>query len=164
MDYLYPVLYALIILMGITVACLLTAGRKKEMALMRGMGAKKGRILLTFLSEQFLLCLFGCLFGFVFWYVTGNGFAWRHLLLGAVFLAGYTAGSLFWVLRINHVKLSVLFADKEEQTVFSVREKSMRWWESRAAERVRCFPCWQDWTSRNQGKCFIKDSLRPGWT
>ncbi len=113
-DYLYPVLYALIILMGITVACLLTAGRKKEMALMRGMGAKKGRILLTFLSEQFLLCLFGCLFGFVFWYVAGNGFAWRHLWLGAVFLAGYTAGSLFGVFRINHVKLSVLFADKEE--------------------------------------------------
>lgn len=113
-DYLYPVLYVLIILMGITVACLLTAGRKKEIALMRGMGAKKGRILFTFLSEQFLLCLLGCLAGFVLWYATGNGFAWSHLYLGTVFLTGYTAGSLFSVLRINHVKLSVLFADKEE--------------------------------------------------
>lgn len=113
-DYLYPVLYVLIILMGITVSCLLTSGRKQEIALMRGMGAKKTRILVTFLSEQFLLCFLGCLAGFGLWYVTGNRFAENHLWLGATFLAGYLGGTLFTVLRINHVKLSVLLADKEE--------------------------------------------------
>ena len=53
----------LIVVVGFLVSWLMTSARKREFALMRGFGAGRVRIFLSFFHEQFVLCLAGCLAG-----------------------------------------------------------------------------------------------------
>lgn len=113
-DYLYPVLYVLVIMMGMTVSYLLTTGRRPEMALMRGMGAKRGRILLTFLTEQFLLCGVGSGLAMVVWWIFERNFLPLQLWLLAAFILLYLCSCFISIIKSNYKKLSGMLADKDE--------------------------------------------------
>ena len=103
---------ALVVVIGFLVSWLMTSSRKQEFALMRGFGAGKMRIFLSFFHEQFVLCLLGCLLGLVslFWLYAGSPL--QFVLAGAFFVL-YLLGSVAAVIVNGRMKLMELFASKE---------------------------------------------------
>lgn len=90
---------ALVILLGFLISWLMTNARKREFALMRGFGAPKLRVFLSFFHEQFLLCLLGYLLGCVSlrWLYSGGR---MQLFCAAGFFVCYLLGCVV-AIRIN---------------------------------------------------------------
>lgn len=108
---LYPLMTFLASAVGFIVSYLIISGRRCELAVMRGLGARGSRVFFAFFSEQVILCIAGCLIGAaVFLPLTHGG-------LGALrpalwFLAAYIAGTALAVLILNRRKLlGLLSAD-----------------------------------------------------
>ncbi|MBR0129949.1 MAG: hypothetical protein IJM08_01430, partial [Firmicutes bacterium] len=57
------VISLLVVLLGFIISWLMTFSRRREFALMRGFGARKGRVFSSFFLEQGILSLTGCLIG-----------------------------------------------------------------------------------------------------
>lgn len=62
-NVLYPVLYALLGIISVIVSYLLVVSRRKEFAMMRGLGARKRTTFMSFFIEQGLMCIIGTLAG-----------------------------------------------------------------------------------------------------
>lgn len=60
LDMLYSLLYALSAILTLTLSFLLMLSRKKELAIMRGLGTQPTRIFFSFLTEQLILAVLGC--------------------------------------------------------------------------------------------------------
>ncbi len=60
---LYPVLYGLTALVGLVAAYLLVLSRKRELAIMRGLGASSGKAFMSLFLEQAALGISGCALG-----------------------------------------------------------------------------------------------------
>ncbi len=60
LDMLYSLLYALSAILTLTLSFLLMLSRKKELAIMRGLGTQPTRIFCGFLTEQLALSVLGC--------------------------------------------------------------------------------------------------------
>ena len=103
---------ALVVVVGFLVSWLMTSSRKQEFALMRGFGAGRIRIFLSFFHEQFVLCLLGCLIGLVslFWLYAGSPL---QLWLAGAFFVLYLLGTVAAILVNGRMKLMDLFASKE---------------------------------------------------
>ena len=69
LEILYPVLLALVYVLGIITGFLTINSRREDIALMRGLGMQKKRIFATLFGEQILLLLFGMLPSAVLWYI-----------------------------------------------------------------------------------------------
>ena len=103
---------ALVVVIGFLISWLMTSSRKQEFALMRGFGAGRMRIFLSFFHEQFVLCLLGCLLGLLslIWLYAGSPL---QLALSGAFFVLYLLGSVAAVIVNGRMKLMELFATKE---------------------------------------------------
>lgn len=109
---LFPVLFAVVALLGFIISWLMVNGRRMEFAILRGLGAARTRVFLSFFLEQLLLCLLGCILGCgVLLAVTGPGIA--QYLAVAVFLGCYLAGCALSVLAVGKTDLMQLLSERE---------------------------------------------------
>lgn len=102
----------LIVVAGFLVSWLMTSARKREFALMRGFGAGRVRIFLSFFHEQFVLCLAGCLAG---------ALSLLFLYAGSP-LQFYVAAAFFVLYLLGCVAAVVVNARMKLMELFTVRE------------------------------------------
>ena len=106
-----PVLLAVVGLLGFIISWLMINGRRMEFAVMRGLGAPRGRVFASFFLEQGALCLAGSLLGALALSAVRPGAAvW---LAAAGFLACYLAGCALSVLVVGRTKLMDLLSERE---------------------------------------------------
>ncbi|MBE6989491.1 MAG: FtsX-like permease family protein [Ruminococcaceae bacterium] len=105
-------IFLVVTLLGFIISWLMVNGRKREFALMRGLGVGRGRLFFSFFWEQALLCLAGCLLGCValVWCFAGGTLQW---VAPAAYLLCYLIGCAVSVRLISHVNLIALLTDKE---------------------------------------------------
>ena len=96
-QILLPVLCGAVGLLGFLISWLMVSGRRMEFAIMRGLGASKGRVFCSFFLEQAALALLGCVLG---------GMALILLRAGWV---GWMAAGGFWVCYLVGCALAVAF-------------------------------------------------------
>ena len=109
---LFPVLFAVVALLGFIISWLMTNGRRMEFAILRGLGASRTRVFFSFFLEQFLLCLAGCIVSAVaLCLLTG----WGVAQLGSVgiFALCYLTGSALSVLAVGRTNLMALLSERE---------------------------------------------------
>lgn len=110
-NMIYPVIFALIAVLGFVISWLMINGRKQEFAVMRGFGARKGRVFISFFLEQAILVVIGCGLGcLALIAVEGGKDIW--LALGA-YLACYLAGCAISVLLVGRMKLMELLSERD---------------------------------------------------
>ena len=108
---LLPALCAAVGLLGFVISWLMVNGRRMEFAVMRGLGASRGRVFLSFFLEQALLALAGCVLGGLALTALGAGGAgW---LAAAAFLACYLFGCALAVLAVGRTRLMALLSERE---------------------------------------------------
>lgn len=105
-------IFAVVALLGFIISWLMISGRKREFAVMRGFGAKRGRLFLSFFWEQALLCALGCAIGCVamIWLHAGGTLQWLVL---AGYVICYLAGCAVSVKLIGKMNLMELLATRE---------------------------------------------------
>ncbi len=108
---LFPVLFALVAVLGFVISWLMVNSRRMEFAILRGLGASRSRVFFSFFTEQFLLCLAGCIVSAVILLAAGGSFS--VLLAIAVFLACYLAGAALSVFAVGRTKLMSLLSERE---------------------------------------------------
>ena len=94
---LLPVLCAAVGLLGFLISWLMVNGRRMEFAIMRGLGASKGRVFWSFFLEQGALALLGCILGGLALIPLGAGWA------------GWLAAAGFWMCYLAGCALAVAF-------------------------------------------------------
>ena len=108
---LFPVLFAVVALMGFVISWLMVNGRRMEFAVLRGLGAPRGRIFRSFFTEQGGLCVIGSLVGAVILTVF---YPLPEIWLAAVgFTACYLAGCALSILAVSRTKLMYLLSERE---------------------------------------------------
>lgn len=110
-EFLFPVLFAAVTVLGFVISWLMINGRWMEFAILRGLGASRTRVFLSFFLEQGSLCLIGCLTGslILFFFRPGNA-GW---IAGVVFLLRYLAGCALSVLAAGRTNLMSLLSERE---------------------------------------------------
>ena len=108
---LFPVLFAVVALMGFVISWLMVNGRRMEFAVLRGLGASRGRIFRSFFTEQGGLCVIGSLTGAVILTVF---YQLPEIWLAAAgFTACYLAGCALSILAVSRTKLMYLLSERE---------------------------------------------------
>ena len=110
-QILLPVLCAAVGLLGFIISWLMVNSRRMEFAIMRGLGASRGRVFRTFFLEQAGLALLGCVLGGVVLTALGSG--WAGWLAAGGFLACYLIGCALAVLAVGRTKLMSLLSERE---------------------------------------------------
>lgn len=108
---LMPVLCAVVGLLGFIISWLMVNGRRMEFAIMRGLGASRGRVFCSFFLEQGALALLGCVLGGLVLTATGAG--WAGWLAAAGFLVCYLIGCALAVLAVGRTQLMSLLSERE---------------------------------------------------
>ena len=105
-------IFAIVALLGFIISWLMISGRKREFAVMRGFGVKRGRLFLSFFWEQALLCALGCAIGCaaMIWLHAGGALQWLVL---AGYVICYLAGCAVSVKLIGRMNLMELLATRE---------------------------------------------------
>lgn len=107
----YPLVFALVAVLGFIVSWLMINGRKQEFAYMRGFGAKRTRVFMSFFTEQALLALAGCAAGLAaLAFTSADGAALARV---GIFLLCYMAGCAVSVLVIGRMKLMDLLSERD---------------------------------------------------
>ena len=110
---LYPFLYFLVGAIGLVVSYLLVVSRRKEFAVMRGLGANKPRTFLSFFIEQALLCLAGCAPGLGGWAAVMDSVSPLQWMLAAGFVLCYFTGSAISISIMNSEKVLAILTDED---------------------------------------------------
>ena len=102
----------LVILLGFIISWMMIFTRRREFALMRGFGAKKGRVFSSFFLEQAILNFMGCLLGCVslLWLYTGGTI---QLLAVLAFMICYLIGAAVSILFVGKIDLMELLTVRE---------------------------------------------------
>ena len=108
---LFPFIFLATGLLGFVISWLMVNGRRMEFAIMRGLGAHRCQVFLSFFLEQGLLALIGCLLGFAVLAVLGAGAMGALAVLG--FLVCYLAGCALSILSAGRTNLIDLLSEKE---------------------------------------------------
>ena len=103
---------AMVILIGFIVSWLMINGRKREFALMRGFGARRGRVFGSFFLEQAALCFIGCALGCSAFLFFGAATALQWAAVGA-FALFYLLGCTVSIFIIGKTKLMELLSNRE---------------------------------------------------
>ena len=108
---LLPALLATVGVLGFLISWLMIHGRRMEFAVLRGLGAPRGRVFASFFLEQALLCLPGCLAGAL----VLTPFLPADAVWGAAagFYACYLAGCALSVAAVGRTKLMALLSERE---------------------------------------------------
>lgn len=112
LEMLYPVLLALVCVLGVITGYLVVNNRREDIALMRGMGVRKQRIFTTVFGEQLLLLLLGALPALAAW-IMRNGAA--QLLTPGIyaFPVFYALSAAFSVIQQNTKSALSILSEKE---------------------------------------------------
>ncbi|MCH5198872.1 MAG: hypothetical protein J1E34_08205 [Oscillospiraceae bacterium] len=108
---LFPVLFAVVALMGFVISWLMVNSRRMEFAILRGLGASKWRVFKTFFFEQAALCISGSLIaalGMTILYPIPA--VW---LTAAGFTICYLLGCALSILYVSRIKLMTLLSERE---------------------------------------------------
>lgn len=108
---LLPALCAAVGLLGFIISWLMVSSRRVEFAILRGLGASRGRVFATFFLEQGGLALLGCLAGGGALTLLGAG--WAGWAAAAGFLACYLAGCALAVALAGRTNLMSLLSERE---------------------------------------------------
>jgi len=112
-NTLYPFLYLLVGIIAITVSYLLVVSRKKEFAIMRGLGATRVRSFLSFFFEQSILCVVGTAAGLGVCRLIRGVPTTLHLELTVGFLICYYIGCTISIMIMNHTNVLTILLDRE---------------------------------------------------
>ena len=82
-SYYDPILYVLVGIILLVVSYLLAVSRRKEFAIMRGLGAPKRVTFMSFFAEQVFLCVIGTAAGIAAGYWIYAGVSASQLVLAA---------------------------------------------------------------------------------
>ena len=108
---LFPVLFLAVGLLGFIISRLMVNGRRMEFAIMRGLGASRGRVFASFFLEQGTLCAVGGLLGaLTLTFISPVPAIW---FAAAGFLVCYLAGCAFAILAVGRTKLMSLLSERE---------------------------------------------------
>jgi len=110
---LHAMIYGLAGLIGLVVAWLVTASRRLEFAIMRGLGASGLRAISSFFFEQMALCLAGSSAGLVIWLLLRGQLLSGHILLASGFVACQALGILFAFTRMNRRSALRILTDED---------------------------------------------------
>lgn len=110
---LLPVLLALFCALGFFVSSLSARGRKREFAVMRCLGMKRGRMVFLIFSEQLLLAIPSGVVGFLCGAAIG-GLQWKSVWNAAALLVLFLAGSAVSALCVTKVSVMKLMRSEEE--------------------------------------------------
>lgn len=108
---LFPVLFLVVGVLGFVISWLMVNGRRMEFAVMRGLGASRGRVFASFFLEQGALCLAGCLAGALV--LTAMVREWAVWPAAGAFLLCYLVGCTLSVLLVGRTKLMALLSERE---------------------------------------------------
>ncbi len=109
---LFPVLFAVVALLGFIISWLMISGRRMEFAILRGLGASKVRVFLSFFEEQLALCLCGCILSaLALLALTGFGVSQYVAIL--IFLVCYLSGCALSVIAVGKTNLMRLLSERE---------------------------------------------------
>ena len=111
-NVLYPVLYILVGIIAVVVAYLMIVSRRKEYAIMRGLGADKLETFRSFFFEQIILCFTGIMAGIAAGLILYGTPSLLTLLLCTGFATCYIAGCILSASKMN--KIPVLAVLKYE--------------------------------------------------
>lgn len=108
---LLPALLATVCMLGFLISWLMIHGRRMEFAVLRSLGAPRGRVFASFFLEQALLCLPGCLAGAL----ALTPFLPADAVWGAAagFYACYLVGCALSVLAVGRTRLMALLSERE---------------------------------------------------
>ena len=110
-ELLFPVLFALVAVLGFIISWLMVSSRRMEFAILRGLGTRKGRVFLSFFLEQVLLCLLGSIVGAAALWIFAGGLDW--LVAVAVFAVCYLLGAAMSVAVVGRTHLMSLLSERE---------------------------------------------------
>lgn len=113
MNYIFPCLYVLIEVLAVYISFLLIQVRKKEIAIMRGMGASKKVTFFSVFTEQMVLCIGGALIGIGLWMVTNTLHSSLGIWLSIVFVFGYLMGTTLSIWHINRCSVMGMLRAEE---------------------------------------------------
>ncbi len=105
MRILFTVTYLLAAVIGFVISYLVTKSRRKELAMMRSMGAGRIRTFFAFFSEQLLLALLGSLFGIGLIALFMGGVSSAQWLYFAGYFVSYLLGIALSVAVMNRVNV-----------------------------------------------------------
>lgn len=106
---LFPVLLLVVGLLGFVISWLMVSSRRMEFAVMRGLGAGRSRVFLSFFLEQAGLCLVGSAAAGLLLALFGSGGA----LAAGLFLACYLLGGALSILAAGRTNLMDLLSERE---------------------------------------------------
>ncbi len=110
-ELLFPVLFALVAVLGFIISWLMVNSRRMEFAILRGLGAGRGRVFLSFFLEQAILCIAGSILGCAALWISTGGLAW--LAAVGVFALCYLLGTALSVLAVGRTHLMSLLSERE---------------------------------------------------
>ncbi len=108
---LFPLLFALIALLGASLCYLTMNARKQEFAIMRSLGVTPATVFVSFLSETLLLCLLGTAVGALLLLTGARGF---DLWLLPLFVLCYLAGGAAAIQVLNRPDVLGLLQSRNE--------------------------------------------------
>lgn len=111
-ELLFPILLAMVAVLGFVISWLMIHSRRMEFAILRGLGTPKGKVFWTFFLEQGVLCLLGCLMACAVLALLGAGGVLPWLAV-AGFAACYLLGSALSVWMVGRIHLMSLLSERE---------------------------------------------------
>ena len=107
-NVLFPFLYVLVGLVALIVSYLMVVNRRREYAVMRALGADKGKAFMSFFLEQAFLCIMGSAVGVAASVFAGTLLVTGFIALSAGFVLLYIGGSILSILIMSSVKVSAI--------------------------------------------------------
>lgn len=111
-ELLFPILLAVVAVLGFIISWLMVHTRRMEFAMLRGLGTPRGKVFLTFFLEQGALCLLGCLAACGVLALVGAGGLFQWLAV-AGFAVCYLLGSALSVWLVGRIHLMSLLSERE---------------------------------------------------
>lgn len=113
LSALYTFLYILSGVIALVLSFLLLLARKKEIAIMRGLGTRLGQIFAVFFVEQLVLSLLGAGVGYAVWRLTGGTVLPLYHLLLSVILLLWCLGTGICTLRLLRSRALAVLSDRD---------------------------------------------------
>jgi ABC-type lipoprotein release transport system permease subunit len=107
-NVLYPFLYVLVGIVALIVSYLMVVSRRKEFAIMRGLGADKLTAFTAFFFEQILLCLLGSSVGLAINQLLHTVINFEYFILISGYIMLYMTGSVISVSIMSSIKVSAI--------------------------------------------------------
>lgn len=111
-QILFPVLFAVVILLGFIISWLMINSRRMEFAILRGLGTSKMRVFFSFFWEQCLLCVAGCALATGVLYTQAPEIT-ACLQTTGIYLICYLMGTALSVHVVGRTNLMSLLSERE---------------------------------------------------